>query len=115
MEISGRDLLNGVPKRISISERQIAEALAEPVKTIVNAVKLALEQTPPELAADIADKGIMLTGGGALLGKLDEVLRDATGLPVSIAEDALGCVARGTGRILESRTTKKKRRLSLQD
>ena len=114
MEISGRDLLNGVPKRISITERQIAEALAEPVKTIVNAVKLALEQTPPELAADIADKGIMLTGGGALLGKLDEVLRDATGLAVSIAEDALGCVARGTGRILESRTTKKKRRGLLQ-
>jgi rod shape-determining protein MreB len=108
MEISGRDLLNGVPKRISISERQIAEALGEPVKTIVNAVKLALEQTPPELAADIADKGVVLTGGGALLGKLDEVLREATGLPISIADDALGCVARGTGRILESRIGKKR-------
>jgi rod shape-determining protein MreB len=108
MEISGRDLLNGVPKRISISERQIAEALGEPVKTIVNAVKLALEQTPPELAADIADKGVVLTGGGALLGKLDEVLREATGLPISIADDALGCVARGTGRILEGRIGKKR-------
>ena len=115
MEISGRDLLNGVPKRISVTERQIAEALAEPVRTIVNAVKVALEQTPPELAADIADKGIMLTGGGALLGKLDEVLRDSTGLAVCIADDALGCVARGTGSILESRTGKKKRRgVSLQ-
>jgi len=78
-------------------------------------VKVALEQTPPELAADIADKGIVLTGGGALLGKLDEVLREATGLPISVAEDALGCVARGTGRILENRTSKKKRGVSLQD
>jgi len=115
MEISGRDLLNGVPKRISITERQVADALAEPVRTIVNAVKVALEQTPPELAADIADKGIVLTGGGALLGKLDEVLREATGLPISVAEDALGCVARGTGRILENRTSKKKHGVSLQD
>ena len=110
IEIPGRDLLNGVPKRISISERQVAEALAEPVRTIVNAVKLALEQTPPELAADIADKGVVLTGGGALLGKLDEVLTEATGLPISVADDALGCVARGTGRILENQTTSKKRK-----
>ena len=102
MEISGRDLLNGVPKRISITERQVADALAEPVRTIVNAVKVALEQTPPELAADIADKGIVLTGGGSLLSNLDQVLRDETGLPVSIADDALSCVALGTGRTLEN-------------
>jgi rod shape-determining protein MreB and related proteins len=108
MEISGRDLLNGVPKRITVTERQIADALSEPVRNIVNAVKVALEQTPPELAGDIAEKGIMMSGGGALLRQLDAVLRETTGLPVSIAEDALACVARGTGRILESRTSKKR-------
>ena len=76
-------------------------ALAEPVTAIVEAVKVALENTPPELAADIVDKGIVLTGGGALLNRLDQVLRDATGLPVVVAEDALQCVALGTGRALE--------------
>src|SRR5215468_10158873 len=101
MEIKGRDLMNGVPKEIVISERQIAESLAEPVGAIVEAVKVALEQTPPELAADIVDKGIVLTGGGALLGNLDYVLRHSTGLPVSIADDPLSCVALGTGRCLE--------------
>ena len=107
MEIKGRDLNQGVPKEVIISERQIAEALAEPIFQIVEAVKIALEQTPPELAADIVDKGIMLTGGGALLGNLDFVLRHATGLPVSIAEDALLCVALGTGRALEEMKTLK--------
>jgi rod shape-determining protein MreB len=101
MEIKGRDLMNGVPKELVISERQIAEALAEPVGAIIEAVKVALEQTPPELAADIVDKGIVLTGGGALLGNLDYVLRHSTGLPVSIADDPLSCVALGTGRCLE--------------
>jgi rod shape-determining protein MreB and related proteins len=101
MEIKGRDLMNGVPKEIVISERQIAESLAEPVGAIVEAVKVALEATPPELAADIVDKGIVLTGGGALLTRLDQVLRDSTGLPVVVAEDALQCVALGTGRALE--------------
>lgn len=101
MAIKGRDLLNGVPKELIISERQIAESLAEPISQIVEAVKSALEHTAPELAADIVDKGIVLTGGGALLTNMDYVLRYATGLPVSIAEDALSCVVMGTGRALE--------------
>ncbi|PWR21832.1 rod shape-determining protein [Zavarzinia compransoris] len=101
MEIKGRDLMNGVPKELIISQRQISESLAEPVSAIVEAVKVALEHTAPELAADIVDKGIVLTGGGALLGNLDLVLRHATGLPVSIADDPLTCVAKGTGRALE--------------
>src|SRR5881398_3245744 len=105
MEIKGRDLMNGVPKEIVISERQISESLAEPVGSIVEAVKVALEHTAPELAADIVDKGIVMTGGGALLGNLDFVLRHATGLPVSIADDPLSCVALGTGRCLEEMKT----------
>jgi rod shape-determining protein MreB and related proteins len=101
VEIKGRDLMNGVPKEIAISQRQIAESLAEPVSAIIEAVKVALEHTAPELSADIVDKGIVLTGGGALLGNLDFVLRHATGLPVSLAEEPLTCVALGTGRCLE--------------
>jgi len=101
MEIKGRDLMNGVPKELIISERQIAESLAEPVGAIIEAVKVALEHTAPELAADIVDKGVVLTGGGALLGNMDFVLRHATGLPVSIADDPLSCVVLGTGRALE--------------
>jgi rod shape-determining protein MreB and related proteins len=105
IEIKGRDLLNGVPKEITVTQRQIAEALTEPVSAIIEAVKVALEATPPELAADIVDKGIVLTGGGSLLSNLDQVLRDETGLPVSIADDALSCVALGTGRTLENAKT----------
>ncbi len=101
MEIKGRDLMNGVPKELIISERQIAESLAEPLSAIIEAVKVALEHTAPELAADIVDKGIVLTGGGALLGNMDYILRYATGLPVSIADGPLSCVALGTGRALE--------------
>ena len=101
MEIKGRDLMNGVPKELIISERQIAESLTEPVSQIIEAVKAALEHTAPELAADIVDKGIVLTGGGALLTNMDYVLRYATGLPVSIADGPLSCVALGTGRALE--------------
>jgi len=101
IEIKGRDLMNGVPKEIVISQRQIAEALAEPVTAIIDAVKVALEHTAPELAADLVDKGIVLTGGGAMLTNLDFVLRHATGLPVSIADEPLNCVAMGTGMALE--------------
>ena len=100
-EVKGRDLVNGVPREICLSQRQIAESLYEPVVAIIEAVKVALENTPPELAADIVDTGIVLTGGGALLHRLDEVLRTATGLPVAVAEDPLSCVALGTGRALE--------------
>ncbi len=100
-EIKGRDLMTGVPREVLVSQRQIAESMADPVGQIIDAVKVALENTPPELAADIVDKGIVLTGGGALLYRLDEVLRDATGLPVGIAEAPLQCVALGTGRALE--------------
>ena len=102
VQIRGRDLMNGVPREIPVTEVMIAEALSEPVEQIVAAVKNALESTPPELAADIVDKGIMLTGGGALLRNLDMELRDRTGLPVSIAEDPLTCVVRGSGLIVEN-------------
>jgi len=102
-EVRGRDLMNGVPREVLVSQNQIAESLAEPVGAIVESVKVALENTPPELAADIVDKGIVLTGGGALLNRLDQVLRDATGLAVVVAENPLQCVALGTGRALEER------------
>lgn len=101
IEIKGRDLMNGVPKEVVVTERQIAESFADPVSQIVEAVKVALEHTAPELAADIVDRGIVMTGGGALLKNLDVVLRQATGLPVTVAEDPLTCVAMGTGRALE--------------
>ena len=101
IHIKGRDLVNGVPKEIQINQAQIAEALSEPVAAIVEGVRQALENTAPELAADIVDQGIVLTGGGALLQGLDEVLRDETGLPVTVADDPLTCVALGTGRALE--------------
>jgi rod shape-determining protein MreB and related proteins len=107
MEIRGRDLMNGVPKEIVISERQVSESLADSVSSIIEAVKVALEHTAPELAADIVDNGIMLTGGGALLSDLDLVLRHATGLPVSIADQPLTCVALGSGRALEDMKTLK--------
>jgi rod shape-determining protein MreB len=101
INLKGRDLVNGVPKEITISQANIAEALAEPIGQIVEGVRIALENTQPELAADIVDQGIMLTGGGALIKGLDEYLREETGLPVSIAEDPLSCVALGTGRAME--------------
>lgn len=101
ISLKGRDLMNGVPKEIEINQAQVAEALREPVNAIIEGVKVALELTPPELAADIVDRGIVLTGGGALLGDLDTMLRRATGLPVTVAEEPLTCVALGTGRALE--------------
>jgi len=102
MEIKGRDLVAGVPKTLKIFSVQIREALAEPVNAIVEAVRQALERTPPELAADILDRGIILTGGGALLRGLDKRLRQETNLPVNVAEDPLTCVVRGTGKVLEN-------------
>ena len=102
MEIKGRDLVNGVPKEIVLTESQVAESLAEPISQIVEAVKIALECTPPELSSDIVDKGIVLSGGGALLHNLDVVLREATGLPVFVADDPLSCVVLGTGKALEN-------------
>lgn len=101
MQIKGRDMVNGIPKEIEMSERQVAQSLTEPVAGIIEAVKVALEHTPPELSSDIVDKGIVLTGGGSLLSNLDRVLREATGLPVSVAESPLTCVALGTGIALE--------------
>jgi rod shape-determining protein MreB len=101
MEIKGRDLVEGVPKNLIISDEEIREALAEPVSTIVEAVRQALERTPPELSADIMDRGIVLSGGGALLRNLDQRLRDETGLPVVLAEDPLASVVLGAGRVLE--------------
>ena len=100
-EIRGRDLVNGVPRALLVSEREISEALQEGVGAIVEAVKVALEHTAPELAADIVDKGIVLTGGGALLGNMDAVLRHATGLPVFMADAPLTCGAKGAGKALE--------------
>jgi rod shape-determining protein MreB len=101
VHIKGRDLVNGVPKEITISQANIADALSEPIGAIIEGVRIALENTAPELAADIVDQGIVLTGGGALIRGLDEFLREETGLPVSVAEDPLTCVALGTGRAME--------------
>jgi len=103
IDVKGRDLMHGVPREVRISEKQASEAVAEPVSQIIEAVKAALESTPPELAADIADKGIMLTGGGALLRGLDIEISEATGLPVTIADDPLSCVALGCGKVLENK------------
>ena len=101
MNVKGRDLINGVPKNLALDDSDILEALIEPVNAIVEGVKVCLEQTPPELSADIVDKGIVLTGGGALLTGLDTLLRDETGLPVTVAENPLHCVVLGSGRVLE--------------
>jgi rod shape-determining protein MreB and related proteins len=100
MEIKGRHLLEGVPKTIAIDDTEIRDSLSESVATILNAIRVALERTPPELSADISDRGIVLTGGGALLRNLDKRIREETGLPVSIAEDPLASVVQGTGRML---------------
>lgn len=102
MEIRGRDLVNGLPKEVTLTEYQIAESLADPVHQIVEAVRIALECTPPELSSDIADKGIVLTGGGGLLNNLDKVLSEATKLPVILADEPLNCVAKGCGTVLEN-------------
>ena len=102
VEVKGRDLVAGVPKTMKITSAQIREAVAEPVANIVEAVRQALEQTPPELASDILDRGIIMTGGGALLRGLDKRLRQETNLPVIVADDPLTCVVRGAGKCLEN-------------
>ena len=101
LEVKGRNLAEGIPRSFTISSNEILEALTEPLNQIVTAVKIALEKTPPELGADIAERGIVLTGGGALLSGLDRLLMEETGLPVIVADDPLGCVVRGTGQALE--------------
>lgn len=102
MEIRGRDLVSGLPKTLAISSTEIREALSEPINAIIDAIKSTLEKTPPELAADIMDRGIMLSGGGALLNGLDDLIKKETGMPVNIAEEPLDCVALGAGRALDN-------------
>ncbi|MEE9287027.1 MAG: rod shape-determining protein, partial [Gammaproteobacteria bacterium] len=101
IEIRGRNLAEGIPRRFTLNSNEILEAVQEPLSGIVGAVKSALEQTPPELASDVAERGLILTGGGALLRDIDRLFMQETGLPVIIAEDPLTCVARGGGRVLE--------------
>ena len=100
MEVKGRDLVAGLPKTITITSQEIRDAMADPLSTIVDAVRTTLERCPPELAADLVDRGIVLAGGGALLRGLDKLLREETGLPVHVAEDPLSAVAEGTGKVL---------------
>ena len=100
-EAKGRDLVAGIPKTLTISDEEVREAILEPVTTIVDAIRIALERTPPELAADIVDRGIVLAGGGSLLKGLDVLIREETELPIAIAEDPLTCVVRGTGKVLD--------------
>jgi len=105
MDIKGRNLVDGLPKNITITSQEVREALRDPLDSVLEAVKTTLERTPPELSADIIDHGITLTGGGALLKGLDELIHKETGMPVNIAEDPLDCVAIGTGKVLESLDT----------
>lgn len=107
-EIRGRDLITGLPKNMTLKSSEITDALKEPINSIVDSIKLTLEKTPPELAADIMDRGIMLTGGGALLSGLDKLIKDETGMPVSIAERPLDCVVMGAGKVLEEIETLKR-------
>ena len=101
MEVRGRDLTDGLPKNIVVTSTQIEEAMRESISKIVEIVKITLEKTPPELASDIMEKGIVLAGGGALIKNLDKLLSEETGMPVYIAEEPLDCVVRGTGKTLE--------------
>jgi rod shape-determining protein MreB len=115
LPIKGRDNLSGVPKEITVTEAMVAEALAEPVTRIVDAVRQAFEQMPPELAADIYDHGLMLTGGGALLRNLDVVLQERVSIRVSVADEPLRCVVKGCGIALEKLNTPEARRLLMQE
>jgi rod shape-determining protein MreB len=100
MEVKGRDLVSGLPKTVTITSQEVRDAMADPLSTIVDAVRTTLERCPPELAADLVDRGLVLAGGGALLRGLDKRLREETGLPVHVAEDPLSAVAEGTGKVL---------------
>ncbi len=100
MDVKGRDLVAGIPKTLTISDEEVREALQETLSTIVETVKIALERTPPELAADIVDKGVVVAGGGSLIRGLDILLRESTGLPITLAEDPLSAVALGAGKLL---------------
>jgi rod shape-determining protein MreB and related proteins len=102
LEVKGRDLVSGIPKILAIDSDEIRNAISEQIDAIVETVKIALEQTPPELAADIVDRGIVLTGGGALLKNLDKLLREESGLPITVTEDPLSTVALGSGKALDS-------------
>jgi len=102
MQIRGRDLISGLPKTLEVTSKEIHEAMKEPISNIIDAIKFTLEKTPPELASDIMEQGIMLTGGGALLNGIDRLIKNETGMPVHIAEDPLDCVAIGTGKALDS-------------
>jgi len=113
MEIKGRDLISGIPKTLAINEDEIREALQEPVNTILDTIKVILENTPPELAADIVDRGIVLAGGGALLRGLDLLIREETGLPVILAEDPITAVVRGVGKMLDELDLLKKVALNI--
>ena len=104
MEIKGRDLVAGIPKTMKISSVEVRKALSEPLQQIVDALMQSLEKTPPELASDIVDRGIVMTGGGSLLRGIDMLLREATNLPITVAEDPLTCVVLGTGKILDDPT-----------
>ncbi len=108
MEIRGRDLITGLPRNINITSSEIVDALKEPVNAIVDSIKYTLEKTPPELASDIMDRGIMLTGGGALLSGLNTLIKQETGMPVSVAENPLDCVVMGSGKVLDEIETLKK-------
>jgi rod shape-determining protein MreB len=108
MEVRGRDLITGLPRNVNIASSEIVEALKEAVNSIVDSIKYTLEKTPPELASDIMDKGIMLTGGGALLSGLNVLIKMETGMPVSIAENPLDCVVMGSGKVLDEIETLKK-------
>ncbi|MDQ2670818.1 MAG: rod shape-determining protein, partial [Gemmatimonadota bacterium] len=101
MEVKGRDLVSGIPKTVRVHSQEIRECIQEPIQQIVDAVRRSLEVTPPELASDIVDRGIVMTGGGALIRGLDILLHQETGLPIHVDQDPLTCVVRGTGRILD--------------
>jgi len=115
MDIRGRDLVTGLPKTLRITSTEVMEALREPIASIVESIKLTLEKTPPELASDVMDKGIMLTGGGALLNGLDQLIRQETGMPVRIADNPLDCVVVGAGKIIEEMETLKRVAISTKN